>query len=45
MNDSVLGHRHRPGAVAVDHAIEFTARYAINEQGLRDDVVYNAHRE
>ena len=44
VNDSVLGHRLRPGAVAVDHAIEFTARYAINEQGLRDDVVYNAHR-
>jgi hypothetical protein len=44
MKDSVLGHRLRPGAVAVDHAIEFTARYAINEQGLRDDVVYHASR-
>ena len=44
VEDSVLGHRLRPGAVAVDHAIEFTARYAINEQGLRDDVVYNAHK-
>ena len=42
--DSVLGHRLRPGAVAVDHAIEFTARYAINEQGLRDDVVYSADK-
>ena len=44
MTDSLLGHRLRPGAVAVDHAIEFTARYAINEQGLRDDVVYHASR-
>jgi hypothetical protein len=44
VKDSVLGHRLRPGAVAVDHAIEFTARYAINEQGLRDDVVYSAHK-
>jgi len=44
VEDSVLGHRLRPGAVGVDHAIEFTARYAINEQGLRDDVVYTAHK-
>ncbi|MET0163840.1 MAG: hypothetical protein ABW318_02400 [Vicinamibacterales bacterium] len=30
VKDSVLGHRQRPGAVGVDHAIEFTALYAIN---------------
>ena len=44
VSDSVLGHRLRPGAVAVDRAIEFTARYAINEQGLRDGVVHHASR-
>jgi hypothetical protein len=32
VKDSVLGHRLKPGAVAVDHAIEFTARYAINNR-------------
>jgi hypothetical protein len=40
VQDSLLGHRLRPGAVAVDHALEFTARYAINEQGLRDTALY-----
>ena len=44
VHDSVLGFRLRPGVVAVDHATEFTARYAINEQGLRDDGVYHGSR-
>ena len=42
MQDPLLGHRLRPGAVAIDHALEFTARYAINEQGLRDTALYEA---
>lgn len=44
VKDVSLGHRLRPGAVAVDHALEFTARYEINAQGLRDDVVYGASK-
>ena len=40
--DPLLGHRLRPGAVAIDHSLEFTARYAINQQGLRDTAVYEA---
>ena len=43
--DPVLGHRLRPGAVAVDHSSEFVAHYTINEQGLRDTVVYEASRK
>lgn len=40
MEDSRLGYRLKPGAVAVEHAPEFTARYTINQQGLRDAAQY-----
>src|SRR5262245_36848929 len=34
--DPILGHRNRPGAVAVQQSPEFHARYAINDDGMRD---------
>ncbi len=35
VEDSVLGHRNRPGAIIVQRGPEFSVRYVIDEQGLR----------
>lgn len=35
VEDSVLGHRNRPGVIALQRSPEFSVRYVIDEQGLR----------
>lgn len=42
LSDPVLGHRNRPGAVALQVGPEFHVRYEISAQGLRDARLYES---